>query len=95
MDQVDGRRLHDDIGFLGIRTQATMVGVVKLACELTRAGVLQPEALDRIKDAIVQELSLTRPPASSRQEFERNTRRRLDALFAGDEPVGPMPPPQA
>ena len=93
MEQPDGRRLHDNIGLLGIRAQATMVGFVKLADELVQAGILQPEALDRIKDAIVKELSLTRPPASARIEFEQSTRRRLDALFAGDETVGELPPP--
>ena len=91
MEQDEERKLHEGIGFLGIRAQATMVGFVKLADELVRAGVIDQAALDRIKDAIVKELSLTRPPASPREDFERNTRRRLDALFAGDEKVGPIP----
>ena len=84
MEQPEVRRLHENMDFLGIRAQATMVGFVKLAQELVRAGVLNEEALNRIKDGIVDELSLGRPHASTSEEFQRTTRQRLDALFAGD-----------
>ena len=89
MEEVDGRQLHDNIGLLGIRAQATMVGLVKLADELVQAGVLPAPALDQ--DAIVRELSAHRPPASSSRDSGA-ARDGLDALFAGDETVGELPP---
>lgn len=92
MDEREEARLHDNVSLVGLRAHATAVGLVKLTAELVRAGVLEEAAVDRIKDAIVKELSLSRGRAVSREEFERSTRARLDAIFTGEQPVGDAPP---
>jgi hypothetical protein len=94
MDERAEKRLHDQIDLLGLRAQATSVGFLTLAQELVKAGVLSEEALDRIKEAIVKELCLSRPAAASREEFSRTVRLRLDHLFAGEDAVGVAPPPE-
>jgi hypothetical protein len=48
--------------------------------------------VDRIKDAIIKDLSLDRPPNADKADFESFARRRLDAVFAGEESVGGLPP---
>jgi hypothetical protein len=92
MDEREEARLHDSVNLVGLRAHATAVGLVKLTSELVRAGVLEAAAADRIKDAIVKELSLSRSRSISKEEFERSTRHRLVAIFARDEPVGDTPP---
>ncbi|HEY3948331.1 hypothetical protein [Phenylobacterium sp.] len=94
MDEREEKRIHDNVSLVGLRAHATAVGFLTLARELVRAGVLDEAAVDRIKEAIVKELSVTRSRATSAEEFERTTRHRLDGLFAGDEPVGGTPPPE-
>ena len=92
MDERAEKKLHDSIELLGMRAQATTVGFIKLASELVRAGVLDEAALGRIKEAIVKELCLSRPPASTEEQFSATLRRRLDGLFAGEDTVGRTPP---
>jgi hypothetical protein len=87
MDQRAEERLHDEVALVGLRAHATAVGLLTLTSELVRAGVLDEAAVTRIKEAIVKELSLTRSRSSSKEEFERSTRKRLDALFAGEAHV--------
>lgn len=88
MAYLEDKRLHETINFLGLRAQATVVGLVQLVRELEAARVLAPEAVTRIKDAIAADLALARPRAVKPEEFDRSLRERLDALFAGTEPVG-------
>lgn len=95
MDNRKGKEAHDLIGFVGLRAHATAVGLVQLSIELVRAGVLEEEAITRIKDAIFDDIALSRPSSLSREEFERSTRGRLDRLFAGEEKVGPGEMPAA
>ncbi len=89
MDIRKGKEAHDLIGFVGLRAHATAAGLVQLSIELVRAGILEEAAITRIKDAIFDDIALSRPSSLSREEFERSTRRRLDRLFAGEEKVGP------
>ena len=84
-------RLHEALDFVGLRAHATAVGLLQLTAELVRAGVLCDGAVERIKDAIVRDIMLTRPRSVSREEFERTIRPRLDALFAGEAAVGREP----
>ncbi|WP_010185867.1 hypothetical protein [Sphingomonas sp. PAMC 26605] len=91
MDSRAGKEVHDLINFVGLRAQATAVGLIQLTTELVQAGVLQDDAVTRIKAAIADELELSRPSTVSKAEFDRTTRRRLDRLFSGDEKLTPSP----
>ena len=91
MDNTENRKLRESVDLLGLRAQVTAVGFVQLAVELKRAGVLDDDAIGRIKDAICGDIMLSKPTAVEREEYERSIRRRLDALFQGREPVGSTP----
>jgi hypothetical protein len=88
MDNREEKRLHDTLGFVGLRAQATAVGLVQLSIELRRAGVLDEDAITRIKEAIAKDLLLSRPRHAERDAYENTLRGRLDRLFAGEERVG-------
>jgi hypothetical protein len=86
------KKIHETLDLLGMRAQAAAVGMIQIAVELCRAGVLDEAAMGRIKDAIFGEISLRRPVSVSKEEYDRTMRRRLDALFAGQETIGNKPP---
>jgi hypothetical protein len=67
------------------RAHGTAVGLLQLSAELVRAGVLDEAAVDRIKNAIANDLALSRPGSISKEEFRRTTRLRLDRLFSGED----------
>ncbi|HUD30104.1 MAG TPA: hypothetical protein VMQ93_14625 [Novosphingobium sp.] len=81
--------MHDDLRNVGLRAQATAAGLVQLCKELNAAGVLDEGAVQRVKHAIADEIALTAPRPIPRADFRRDVCERLDALFAGDEKVGP------
>ncbi|HZZ30435.1 MAG TPA: hypothetical protein VFE10_00455 [Phenylobacterium sp.] len=90
MDDLQERRIHDSIGIAGLRAHATAVGLLQLSLELVRAGVLDANAIGRIKDAITHELVLQRPRSAPKLEFEQSIRSRLDSLFCeGDASEAP------
>jgi hypothetical protein len=93
MEEEDERRLHETISFLGLRAQATAVGLLQLSAELVRAGVLQEDAVARIKNAIAKDIALSRPRSTPKDDYERSIRERLDGLFAGKESLSDSPPP--
>jgi hypothetical protein len=88
MGYAEDKRLHDTIDLIGIRAQATTIGLIQLSIELHRAGVLDDAAIGRIKDSIANEIILTRPRSIPQEGFQDNLRSRLDRLFAGEESVG-------
>lgn len=92
MDTREGKQLHDAIGLVGLRAQATAVGLIQLTAELVRAGVLDDDAVGRVKDKIAQDLALDRPPHAVKEVFERELRDRLDRLFSGESKMTPLPP---
>lgn len=92
MGYAEDKQLHDTIELIGMRAQATTVGLVQLSIELVRAGVLDQDAIGRIKDVIAKEISLNRPRSIPVENFQENLRNRLDRLFSGDGPVGAMTP---
>ncbi len=85
MDTRKGKKLHDTVGFLGLRAQATAVGLLQVTTELIRAGVLDDAAVSRIKEAIFDDLALSAPRSMSRTAYEAMLHRRLDDLFARTE----------
>jgi len=80
------KELHRNLEFIGLRAQATSVGLIQLCAELVKAGVLNDVAIQRIKDAIYRDITVSRPRTGSSAEFERTLWQRLDAIFpkAGD-----------
>ena len=75
------RELHRTLEFIGLRAQATTVGLIQLCAELVAARVLENAAVERIKDAIFREIAVTHPRGYNRAEFERTLRERLDSIF--------------
>lgn len=92
MEPTETRKLRQSIDLLGIRAQATAVGMFQTAIELRRAGVLDEAAIGRIKDAIIGDLMLTKPPSANAADYAQSLRKRLDALFVGGESFGTEPP---
>lgn len=82
------KKLHFDLTNVGLRSQATAVGLVQLCCELRRANVLDDAAIDRIKDAIADQISVAVPRAMASESYRRDIGARLDRLFAGEMEVG-------
>lgn len=82
------KRLHFDLGNVGLRAQATAVGLIQLCLELRRASVLDDDALSRIKGAIADEVSVSTPRSMTTVEYRGLIADRLDRLFAGEADVG-------
>jgi hypothetical protein len=78
---IEARELHRTLEFIGLRAQATSVGLIQLCAELVRAHVLDDAAIQRIKDAIYGEITVSHGRGRSREEFEALLRQRLDAIF--------------
>ena len=81
MENNEHRRLHQDLGFLGLQAPAMAAGLLQLTAELVQAGVLDQEAVCRIKDAIARDLVLSRPRNAWRSDYESSIRHRLDEVF--------------
>ncbi|HWK35103.1 hypothetical protein [Sphingomonas sp.] len=82
------RKLHFDLTNVGLRAQATAVGLVQLCIELQRANVLDGQAVERIKNAIADEVSLAAPRSIASTKYRSEIKTRLDQLFAGEHEVG-------
>jgi hypothetical protein len=82
------KKLHYDLLNVELRAQATAVGVVQICIELQRANVLDQAAIERIKDAIADEVSLNAPRSIGIHEYRSEIKARLDRLFTGEEMVG-------
>src|SRR5579871_5717523 len=82
------KRLHFDLTNVGLRAQATAAGFVQLCQELQHAGVLQEDALARIKSAIADEITLCGPRNAKTDDYRQSICRRLDMIFAGRSHVG-------
>jgi len=89
INQADHKKLHFDLTNVGLRAQATAVGLVQLCTELRHAGVLDEGAIDRIKTAIADEIIVCAPRQVASKEYRKDVCTRLDALFAGERKMGP------
>lgn len=76
--------LHRTLNMAGFRALATAAGLLQLCRELTAAGVLPPEAMMRVRQAMFDEL-VEQAPSSLRSDpnFEARLRTRLEKLFSG------------
>lgn len=84
----DAKQLHFDLVNVGLRAQATAAGLVQLCRELQSAGVLSQTAVDRIKDAITNEIGHAAPRHLRGPQYRSDARARLDRIFAGDQQLG-------
>jgi hypothetical protein len=91
INEQDHRGVHLALEFLGIRAQATAMGLVQLCLELRRAGVIDEAAVDRVKQAIAEEIVEHAPRTVVKNQYLTDIRGRLDRIFAGDEPIGAGP----
>jgi hypothetical protein len=92
MGYAEDKQLHDSVELVGMRAQATTIGLIQLSIELRNAGVLDGGAIDRIKGVIANEISLNRPRSIPAEQFQDNLRARLDRLFSGEDKVGEVGP---
>ncbi len=82
------KKLHFDLSNVGLRAHATAAGLLQLCQELRRAGVLDEPAIERIKDAIACDITVSAARSVATADYRRDIRGRLDKLFAGEERVG-------
>lgn len=83
------KQLHNDVTNVGLRAQATAVGLIQLCIELRNTNALSEEGLGNVKKAIADELLIGpyRRYCSREQRVEIETR--IDRIFAGEQKVGP------
>lgn len=84
----EDKRLHYELGNVGLRAQATAAGLLQLCAELRDAGVLSEDAVERIKERIARDITLSAPKSTTPEAYRSDVRTRLDRLFAGCESVG-------
>ena len=84
----EDKKLHYELGNVGLRAQATAAGFLQLCAELRDTGILSEQAIERIKDRIARDITLSAPRSMTPDDFKRDVRGRLDRLFAGCESVG-------
>ncbi len=79
--QSDSERIHADLDAIGMRASGTAVGLLALLKELLDAGVLGRDAIERIREAIIADVSGSRPRSQTQAEFERKVRERMNNLL--------------
>lgn len=80
-EQAEARELHRTLDFIGLRAHAATVGLIQLCEELMAVGIVDAAAIQRIKDAIHMEISVTRSRMTGHDSFDDTLRTRLDAIF--------------
>jgi len=85
---VEQRKLHFDLTHVGLRAQATAAGLVQLCKELERAGVIDAEAVGRVKAAIADDIAVTAPRSVRPEVYRQDVMRRLDSIFSGEKKLG-------
>lgn len=82
--QNDQERIHACLEAIGIRASGAAIGLIQLITELRNVGVLTPEAIGRIKEAIITDLAASRPRSQTSAEYEQRVRERIDILVPAD-----------
>lgn len=82
------KRLHYDLTNVGLRAQATAAGLIQICVELRNANVLPAAAIERIKDAIFDEICVSVPRQVATVQYLHEVRSRLDRIFAGQLELG-------
>ena len=84
----EDKKLHYELSNVGLRAQATAAGFLQLCAELRDTGILSEAAIERIKDKIARDITLSAPRSMTVDAHKREVKDRLDRLFAGCESVG-------
>ena len=71
--------------FLPIGSQSAAAGLVQLCAELHRSGLLTDDAMERIKNAIVHELTDRAPRSITKLAFRSDLHNRLNKVLSGCE----------
>ena len=82
MDPLGTRRQHAEITLAGFRSHAAAVGLIQLIRELRRARVLDDDAVGRVRDAVVDEFTLSKSVHVAERDFRDRLTARLDRLLA-------------
>lgn len=85
MSTSDAERRHTDIYLAGFRARAAAVGLTQLIVELRQSGALGDDAVDRIRDAVADELTVSRPIGMPADQFRHDIQSRLDRLLHRDQ----------
>ncbi|WP_294193020.1 hypothetical protein [uncultured Sphingomonas sp.] len=83
------KQLHHDVTNVGLRAQATAVGLIQLCIELRKTNALSEEGLGNVKKAIADELLIGPYRRSCSRDQRRDLEMRIDRIFAGEQKVGP------
>lgn len=81
LNEASGR--HTAVYLAGVRARAVAIGMVQLIKELSGAGALDNAAIDRIRDAVADEMTVVRPVGQPADEFRQGVKDRLDRLALG------------
>jgi hypothetical protein len=79
MDYIEARDTRQKLRSIGIDGEGAAIGLLQLCAELNRTELLDDAALQRIREAIGDHLSLS-CPISAHEEY---VRQRLEELFVG------------
>ena len=82
------KQLHHDVTNVGLRAQATAVGLIQLCIELRKTDALSEEGLSNVKKAIADELLVGPYRRHCSREQRRELEERIDRIFAGEQKVG-------
>lgn len=78
--QSDQERIHANLEAIGIRASGAAVGLFQLLRELLAVGVLDGDAVNRIKEAVITDLAASRPRSQTLADYEQRVRERMDTL---------------
>lgn len=82
MDAIkDAERLHQTCSLVRMSAGTAASGLLQLCTELVRAGVIGDDAVARIEEAMLKELTVARPKFQDKRAFEAGLRRHLDKVF--------------
>lgn len=87
MNEQECQRLHLSLDTIGMRARGTSVGLLQLCKELLNAGVLDHDAVIRIREAIVADIALNCPRTVQRAEYQQMVRDRLDSVLNQPTPA--------
>lgn len=89
MEQSKAKKSHFELQHAGFRSRATAAGFLQLTRELKALAVIDDQAIERIREAMLSELLENLPRSLvGDSAYEDRLRERLKALLAGDQQSG-------